>query len=142
MTTVDPAAAAKAANALLQGKVELIKQLAGAQNAETPVKAAIDALQAALSALPTDCERKNLEAAEAAAKDAIKDVRAFAASCKQNALAGGWTAAELAELNLVKVRPKKAPKPKVARNTSASAKQGDADSVAVAAEARDRPTEE
>jgi hypothetical protein len=101
--------AADAAAELLKGKISLIEALSAARDAEKPIKAALASVKRAASDVPDGGGRGELLKAAALVEDALQAARKHAAVRKQQAVAGGWTTAELAQLGLVATRTKRAP---------------------------------
>jgi len=98
------AAAERAAQQLLQSKVELVKALAEAVEAEQPVKDVLAAIRTADYAVVPGYGQDELAAARGNVEKALAAARSRVQDARRAALAGGWTQADLIEVGLVKPR--------------------------------------
>jgi hypothetical protein len=103
--------AAAAAEALLKGKIGLIEALSAAREAEKPIKDSLAKVKQAAEQVPDGGGRGELLKAAALIEDALQAARQHVKTRKSEALAGGWTSAELAQLGLVSTRAKRSPAP-------------------------------
>jgi len=112
MTSNSPVAATakRAAQQLLQSKVDLVKALAGAVDAEQPVKDVLTALRRADAVAVPGYGQEELAAARDNVEKALAAARSRIQDAKRSALAGGWTQTDLVEVGLVKPRAPRKPR--------------------------------
>lgn len=99
--------AAEAAEELLKGKIGLIEALSAAKQAETPIKSLLASVRHAARDAPEGGGREELLKAAALVDEALQAARKHIGVRKQEALAGGWTTADLTQLGLVATRTKR-----------------------------------